>query len=166
MYVCLNMYDLPWLCATEPCVFPRYAPFCNQFARARGHTNAPLLRASHRLTIFGSPRNPVTQITTLQVERSSSSSLSQATESAGAMDASGGDKAGDKGRRTPHVASKARVDAKVTVGGGKASAATTQRAASLCRKWWLGPAAAALMQEDSWSRSHVAAYLLPEVTIY
>lgn len=29
----------------------------------------------------------------------------------------------------------------------------------------MGPAAAALMQEDLWSRSHVAAYLLPEVTL-
>eukprot|EP00903_Cladosiphon_okamuranus_P018216 g16755.t1 len=34
---------------------------------------------------------------------------------------------------------------------------------ALCRLSWVAAAAAALMQEDFWSRSHVAAYLLPEV---
>eukprot|EP00752_Nemacystus_decipiens_P004263 g3894.t1 len=34
---------------------------------------------------------------------------------------------------------------------------------AFCRLSWVGPAAAALMQEGLWSRSHVAAYLLPEV---
>lgn len=36
-------------------------------------------------------------------------------------------------------------------------------AASVCREYWVGPAAAALMQEDLWSRGRVASYLLPEV---
>ena len=89
--------------------------------------------------------------------------LLPATESAGALDTSDEEKAESKGRSTSPIASKARLDAKAPVGSGKATTASTQRAASLCRKWWLGPAAAALMQGDSWSRSHVAAYLLPEV---
>lgn len=38
-----------------------------------------------------------------------------------------------------------------------------QSAVSQCRVYWVGPAAAALVQTDVWSRGHVAAYLLPEV---
>ncbi|CAB1101686.1 unnamed protein product [Ectocarpus sp. CCAP 1310/34] len=43
------------------------------------------------------------------------------------------------------------------------AAASRRSAIAACRGYWVGPAAAALMQEDLWSRSHVAAYLLPEV---
>ncbi|CAN0488263.1 unnamed protein product, partial [Ectocarpus sp. 12 AP-2014] len=43
------------------------------------------------------------------------------------------------------------------------AAASRRSAIAACRGYWVGPAAAALMQEDLWSRGHVAAYLLPEV---
>ncbi|CAN0161291.1 unnamed protein product [Ectocarpus sp. 6 AP-2014] len=43
------------------------------------------------------------------------------------------------------------------------AAASRRSAIAACRSYWVGPAAAALMQEDLWSRGHVAAYLLPEV---
>ncbi|CBJ32757.1 conserved unknown protein [Ectocarpus siliculosus] len=43
------------------------------------------------------------------------------------------------------------------------AAASRRSSIAACRSYWVGPAAAALMQEDLWSRGHVAAYLLPEV---
>lgn len=46
--------------------------------------------------------------------------------------------------------------------GGKA--AFDPNAVLLGRKWWVGPAAAALTQDDLWSRGRVASYLLPEVS--
>ncbi|CAM9242712.1 unnamed protein product [Ectocarpus sp. 4 AP-2014] len=43
------------------------------------------------------------------------------------------------------------------------AAASRRSAIAACRCYWVGPTAAALMQEDLWSRGHVAAYLLPEM---
>ena len=60
----------------------------------------------------------------------------------------------------PSVAGKNKKTNKKAASKRPPSAASTL---ALCRSSWVGPAAAALMQEDLWSRSHVASYLLPEV---
>lgn len=66
--------------------------------------------------------------------------------------------------RVPPVYAPAPPAEKRREGAALAARASGGSGLALCRVSWVGPAAFALMQEDLWSRSHVAAYLLPEVT--